>query len=333
MKMRKNNVVYRFFCLLIITCLMVTGIKTAHASADEYDVTDDMELTGIEYSYDEIKYFIDTDAMTAEVAGSVKSSLKTLTIPDTITYDGKSVPVVGISDYAFEGSSLTSVKLGVNIKEIGEGAFAYSENLKKLTISKKCSKIDSAAFFMCTSLNKISINKKAKLKTIGDGAFAGTAITGFTITDAVTSVGDAAFAECTSLNTVTLGTKLKSIGEGAFAGCNELATVKKASGNKNFEVENNVIYSAGFEELVSGAAASDELKIKDGTQSIKARAFEGNEKLIVVEIPDSVELIGECAFINCAKLNKINVIGGFKETESNIFYGCESLEMVQIITP
>ncbi len=61
---------------------------------------------------------------------------------------------------------------------------------------------------------------------------------------------------------------------------------------------------------------------------IKARAFEGNEAVISVEIPDSVILIGECAFINCLSLEKVTVLGGFKETEANIFYGCDNLNMI-----
>ena len=328
----KNNKIYRFLCILVIACMIVTVSHDIYVSADEIDAVEsygeDTEITGNEYTYNGLVYYVDTAKKTAVVAGSAEPSVKTLDIPDTITYEGSSIKVVGIGAYAFEASSLTSVKIGANVLEIGDGAFAFSEEIKKITVPKKCTRIGNAAFFMCDSLSKVSFNKKAKLKSIGDGAFAGTAITAVTIPNATTSIGDASFGECRSLQSVTLGKKLKSIGEGAFAGCSALTTVKKASGNNSFVIEDNIIYSEGYAELVCGTAAAGSFKIKEGTQVTKARAFEGNEAVISVEIPDSVTLIGECAFINCLSLEKVTVLGGFKETEANIFYGCDNLKMI-----
>ena len=331
MKIGKNNNGFRFLSLLILICMLVTLSNTVYVSADESDTEvfgDDTEVTGKEFEYEGLKYYVDITQNTAVVAGSTESSIKTLDIPDVITYEGSSVKVVGINAYAFEASGLTSVKIGANVLEIGDGAFAFSDKLKKIAVPKKCTKIGNAAFFMCDSLSKVSFNKKAKLMTIGAGAFAGTAITSITIPNSITSIGDASFSECRSLVSVTLGKKLKSIGEGAFAACNSLSTIKKASGNDYLEIEENIIYSAGFEELICGAAVTGDFKVKQGTQTIRARAFEGNEAVISVEIPDSVTLIGECAFINCLSLEKVTVLGGFKETEANIFYGCDNLKMI-----
>ena len=320
MKNIKKHMVYRFSGMLLTACIFLMCFSVYVVKADEI----------MEYVCNGLIYVLDVEEETAVLMGSESASLTKLKIPAAIVYDGKEFPIVGIEDYAFEGSSLKSAKLGANISYIGEGAFAFSEKLKSVNIPKGCKKIDVAAFFMCKKLAKVSLNKKSVLSEIGSGAFAGTAIKEFVIPNATVEIQDATFAECKSLKSVTIGKKLKTIGEGAFAGCNELSIVSISKKNKNFTVDENVIYNNDHTELISGAAASGDYKIGEGTIRISSRAFEGNEKIVSVEVPDSLEYVGEGAFMGCTSLAELRIIGGLKELSDNAFYGIEGLKLVQV---
>ena len=322
MKSSKNRIVYRFLCMLFVLSFLVVLAEKHHIKADNED--------GQLFIYDGLKFIIDEENKTASVAGSESESLTKLTVPDTIYYGEAYIPVTGIDEYAFQGSSLKTINLGANITYIGEGAFSFSENIKKVSIPKKCERIDDAAFFMCTGLKTVSINKKGVLSVIGSGAFAGTAVTSIAIPNATVTLGDAAFAECNALKSVTIGKKLKNFGTGAFAGCNALTKITISDKNKYFLADENIIYTKDRTELECGAAASGELKISEGTVKVAERAFEANTKITSLELPDSLETVGEGAFINCTSLKELKLIGGLKELGENAFYGIEELKFVQL---
>lgn len=49
-----------------------------------------------------------------------------------------------------------------NVKEIGDNAFSWCENLSNLTISEGVERIGSAAFFRCNNLNEVTIPRSVK---------------------------------------------------------------------------------------------------------------------------------------------------------------------------
>ncbi|MEO3160940.1 leucine-rich repeat protein, partial [Ruminococcus bicirculans (ex Wegman et al. 2014)] len=66
-----------------------------------------------------------------------------IVIPETI--DG--MPVVEIGPKAFEFSTITDIKIGKNIKKIGEKAFYMCNKLRSVTWSHKCDVIPVGCFF------------------------------------------------------------------------------------------------------------------------------------------------------------------------------------------
>lgn len=326
MALYKNQMVYRFMCIVLLVCLFIIPLGTVSIHAEATDT--DSYTT--EFTYNDLEYLIDTDSLTAVLAGSVSDELKSLKIPSVIIYKEKEIPVTGIADYAFEGSSLTKVTIGKNVRTIGEGAFAFSSELIKVSVNKSCNRIGDAAFFMCEKLKTVKLSKKAKTSYIGEGALAGTAIKKFSIPDATVTVGSAAFAECPKLSSVNLGKKLNELGEGAFAGCNSLEKVSISDKNKSFTVKDNLIYSKDYEELLSAAAASGEIRLSEETESIACRAFEGNSRVVTVRIPESVASIEECAFMSCSALETVILEGGMIEIDENAFYDCPGLKEMRL---
>ena len=83
----------------------------------------------------------------ASLSGVTDKNIKKLVVPDTVTANGKTYKVTGITAGACMGlKKLTSVTLGKNVTEIGASAFAGCKKLKAFTInSKKLKKVGTAA--------------------------------------------------------------------------------------------------------------------------------------------------------------------------------------------
>lgn len=85
----------------------------------------------------------------------------------------------------------------------------------------------------------------------------------------------------------------------------------------------------------SGVDYSNSIKyvwIKNGMTSIGANAFSVllNSKLMIVEIPDSVTIIGESAFMRCNNLQEITLPESVTRIEWYAFKDCTNLESVSI---
>lgn len=147
------------------------------------------------------------DASAKTVAFSAPAAkAKTVSIPKTIDVNGTAYQVTSIADGAFKNNkTVTTIKLGSNIKTIGSNAFYGCSRLKKVTLSNNLTQIGSKAFYKCTSL------------------------TGITIPSKVSNIGSKAFYGCKKLKKITIKTsKLtsKKVGSKAFKGIASKAVIK-----------------------------------------------------------------------------------------------------------
>ena len=160
----------------------------------------DFEVDGI--------YYYRTSATELEVACKVFSDNNrtaysgAVTIPATVTYNGKTFNVTSIGEYAFRDcNSLTSITIPGSIREI-----------------------KSFAFYNCTSINTINI--PATVTSIGAGCFEGcSSIVSMTIPTGITEIEDELFYGCSALKAVLLPASITAIGENAFARCTSLLSV------------------------------------------------------------------------------------------------------------
>lgn len=106
-----------------------------------------------------------------------------LKIPNTVKYEGKDVPVTTINDFAFtEGWGITSVKIGGNVKSIGQYAF-YHCSLSQLYIPISVERIMYAAFAY-NHLDSVSFQnpgQKSPALQIKNAAFGGLYIENFEV--------------------------------------------------------------------------------------------------------------------------------------------------------
>lgn len=141
-------------------------------------------------------------AKTATLTGTTKSTLTSLTIPASVSANGKTYSVTAIGKNACKGlKKLSTVTIGKNVKVIEKNAFASCVKLK-------------------------TVKDGAGIKTIGDNAFSGCkALKTFPTLSKLTSLGAGAFKNCVKLAEFTIGTAVKSIGKNAFNGCSALKKI------------------------------------------------------------------------------------------------------------
>ena len=152
------------------------------------------------------------------------TSLSGITIPKKVTV---------IQSGCFQRcDSLKTVKLPKNIKEIELLAFAYSENLERISGSnKKLKKIGDSAFLKCKSLKTISC---PNIENIGEGAFSEAGIEKIDLGKKLTELGSSAFAE-TNLKEIAVPGSVKEIREDTFRCCYKLKKVIIGEGVETIE--------------------------------------------------------------------------------------------------
>ena len=224
------------------------------------------------------------------------------------TYRGK--PVTAIGDGAFKGNrNVESIVIGSNMRTIGEDAFYNCLKLTAVTLPDSVTSIGSSAFQGCRMLTEVNIPAGIdaipdfcftycrqlasvalgdRIKTIGESAFAGTALTSAEIPDSITGIGRYAFSDMTELAAVRIGRGVSTIEEYAFSDNPKLASVEFTEGG--------VLNSLGPKCFMSDALLA-EIKLPEGLTTIGDNCFNSCTALASVTIPDSVTGVGSRAFI------------------------------------
>ena len=207
-----------------------------------------------DFEVDGIYYVITSSSSTSPTVGvsegtSSSSYTGGITIPETVTYSGKTYSVTSIGDYAFWGcSGLTSIHISEGITTIGTNAFYGCSSLTSIEIPSSVTTISSSAFYNCawydnqpdglvyagkvaykykgTMPANTSIELKIGTTSIGDDAFRGcSGLTNITIPNSVTSIGHFSFYQCSELTNITIPNSVTSIGSYAFEDCTGLTSV------------------------------------------------------------------------------------------------------------
>lgn len=166
-----------------------------------------------------------------------------ITIPDTITgNDGVTYEVTKIADNALKGNTtVKTVTVGNNIKEIGVSAFQNAKKLTTVKLGTGVTSIGKNAFSGCTSLKKVT-SSGSKVTTVAEAAFKGDkALTSIDLSKSkVKTIGKNAFSGDKKLKTIKInGNNLTKVGKNAFKDVKKNATI--TVGTKNKTTYNKVV--------------------------------------------------------------------------------------------
>ena len=244
--------------------------------------------------------YVDAAKSGATVVGSgIGKADASITIPDTVTFQGNEYQVTAIAD----------------------GAFQNQTNLKYLYGLKYVEIIGNNAFSGCTNLDYVSIyatdkSGKNKIKTIGDEAFMGCAALTSYITPSAenNTIGKRAFSGCNKMSYIFLE-NTSYIGEGAFEYCYNVNSIN-IQNTKITEIYDNTFYDCTL---------TTEIVLPDTLVKIGDYAFYSCDKFKEIYIPDSVTSIGESAFRACRSLETVMMSENIETIDDHAFYGCDMM--------
>lgn len=214
-----------------------------------------------------------------------------------------SFPCVG-SEPAYE--------IPVDIREIGEFAFAYCKDLFTLTVPANV-EIAENAFYRNEAIEEVTLPEG--LTVIRENTFWGCInLKTVEIPGSVTEIGAFAFNCCQAMETLTFPKSLVRLGEGAFQGCLALreVTVPSAIG---------IIPARAFDACIR----LERVEIQEGITQIAPYAFYDCEMLQAVTLPESLTRIDRYAFYRCAILENITIPAAVNRLGDEVFGMCPKL--------
>ena len=339
--------------MLLVTFVLTAGLTAAYAASGAGDtaleetktneqttsapVPEAVKKADGKLACEGVLYRITVKA-TASAAGEVSAAeyegktLKSLVIPEKLSYKGKEYKVTGIDDFAFYNRSTVELILPASVKRLGIGAFAGSDKLTTVKFADKGAEltIDDYAFFECDLLENVNFAADNGIVKIGKAAFAYTPIKSAVLADGCKSIGEMAFYNCSKLKKVSMGANIKKLGTEAFAGCSSKLTLTLRDKLKYISYSDGCFYADNGKTLINGDFAKGTVTIASGIKKIPAYCFEGNKLITKVVVPEGVKLIDDCAFKECTALKSVKLPASVKTIGNYAFYGCSHLTGITI---
>lgn len=318
----------------------VDGSTTGEKEEYKYAV-----ITGFEISSDDAEKISNGDYSTV-VTDNV--NWRELEIPETYKYKGKTYNVEKIDAAAFAGHTLfTSIKVGANIKAIGEGAFGGCTNLKSLTIPFVGASADAVGYdrifaylFSASHSGDGNTEIKSKYNVVTDSNgdnlveeeestfYIPTALKTVTITGGE-NIPTCAFYNVTTLETINLPTTVKDIDSHAFFGCSSLRSIDLSN------VENVYAYGLSNCSSLKSINFGENPKLK----TVWEGAFSGctklcssvlsDESLTTLTLPSTLEVLKKSAFEACSSIKKVDLSASkITDVARSAFANCTSIEKI-----
>ncbi|MGN1227378.1 MAG: leucine-rich repeat domain-containing protein, partial [Christensenellales bacterium] len=240
---------------------------------------------------------------------------KDFTFLEKITFN-ENLEVIGKS--AFEGCvSLKEIKLPNKVKEIGESAFSNCKSLKNVELPSSIESIGADCFSCCTKL-KTAILDKCNIETIPYRCFYRSGLKTIKLPSNLKEIDREAFTK-TKIDKIKFPNSLVSIGAKAFANCESLLEIDLQ--NTQIEVLN---YDTFYADLKLDKVILPETLKKIGTGVFYKTSIQ------TIELPQSVECIGESCFAQCDKLEQITLPQNIKTIKSCVFSRCINLKNIDL---
>ena len=260
-------------------------------------------------------------------------TLETLRIPATVQSIGQ-IDMLGgccekLSAIVVDAANPVYSSLdGALCSKDGTVLYYLPENIGTYTVPDSVTRIANGAIQFTTSRQEgLNLTLPEALSVIGDYNF--TYIKGvFTFLNPNLKIGSDWFFECDAEKVVIRG----------YAG----STAQALAEEKNFAFEDLTI-NAQFQYTVddtgvtvtgyTGQGGAVEIPSMLGGKLVVAigdNAFNGNETITSVTMPDSVTYIGDMAFDSCGNLRTVKLSAGLEYLGDYAFWICESLEQIDL---
>lgn len=264
-----------------------------------------------------------------------------VSIPASITYQGKSYRVTSIGDDAFFACyKLTSVHIPGSVKKIGSGSFASCTGLSRINLPANLTEIGFRGFADCSALT--SVDLPGSLTQVGNYAFQAcsslksvawpasltvvpracfercTSLTKVSLPAGVTEIQQECFRECTSLQSINIPAGVTTMGRYAFYATSSLESITLPAGCDN--LGDNLFRTSGLKHIT----------LPSTLKTLPNYIFQESPKLTEISIPAGVTAIPTGAFYNCRSLRSIELYEGITQIKSEAFKYCRSVTSISL---
>ncbi|MGM9616542.1 leucine-rich repeat protein [Butyricicoccus sp.] len=298
---------------------------------------------------------------------SYRSEIKAVEVQDGITSIGSAsfsgctnlkqvslgTEMLSIGTEAFKGcTSLTSITIPEKVTSVGQAAFNNCTSLNTIYFNAIACKNAGQAAAASPGFKNIGSNASVifgdKVTRIPGCVFQSSNIVSVKMPNTVTEIGESAFSECSKLTTINMSTGLKSIGFWAFKNCSSLTSITIPASvtsigtavfigctgvtEINYQaVDCSYTASSAWPVLFQNAGqktGSLVLNVGEGVKKIPAKMFQQLSYLTKVNLPLSLQQIGDYAFYNCGKLTELTVYERVKTIGTYAFGECGALNKI-----
>ena len=282
------------------------------------------------------------------------TNIESVTLPNCVTE---------IAEKAFYYcNKLKTVTLPANLKVIGDYAFNGCHALETLALPNGLTSIGKSAFEECKMLKNIHIPDS--VISIGTSAFFGCKqLTSIEFPDGITVLEDFVLGLCTNMQTIMIPESVKKIGYHSFVNCQNLKNIVFGGTRTEWDaVEKVSVWGDSWDSNTGdytityleeqGSVGLLYTDMKDGSYGVSVgtctdahivipenyngkpvrviKDFSDCKILQSITIPESVDTIGQGAFIGCKNLQSITIPNGIKNLPNLLFYNCQSLQSITI---
>ena len=255
--------------------------------------------------------------------------------------------VTMITDAFTDAVSVEIVNIPTTVTRIGPNAFRDAVNLKNILIPDTVTRIDGSAFRGCRSIR--SINLPDSITAMGEAVFRNCEkLTQIDLPPRLTSISSYLLGECAVLTDVVIPSTVTSIHENAFAGSDQVRLhVTYDSTGEQFAKDHLIAYTYYLQQTKDFIYSRNEDGIQilkyignlfeveippeiDGlpVNRINTAAFQNNQIVHSVMIPDSVKTIGDWAFSYMESLETVKMSAGLISLGADAFTGSYSLRRI-----
>lgn len=261
------------------------------------------------------KIFSDV-AKSLEVVGTINKADLIFLNDAPRMYDYGRVEEINLEKAPVEGGIIPDEIFGT----YNEGRMFFKDtiesNLKKIILPNNVTEIGEYSFFSLPNLTEIKLS--GGLKKLGAYVFSKcTALETITFPEGVAELPMGCFSECISLKEVKLPSSLVTLGAYCF---------------ENTALE-DIVLPEKLEKIGRYAFKSTNLKkisIPASCTDISINAFEGNNQLTDIVLPNTLSRVPYGMFNHCTALQKVNIPEGVISIGKNAFAGCSALKEVTL---
>ncbi len=231
--------------------------------------------------------------------------------------------VTGLNALVFSNcTSLTSIDIPEGVSKLDSNLFSGCVNLYAVKIPSTVTSMSTTTFSGCIKLKNLDISEENKSYAITDGVLMNATKTTlifildgsglienntFTVPDGITSLSGNLLSNYSNVTKIIIPESVRNIDTAFFSSA--ISEIEISSNNKNYKVEDKVIYSKDGEELVY--YFKDEtgtISIREGVTKIGSGGFSTKKANNVTDItfPNSLTTLAENS-IRCTKVTSLYI--------------------------